>query len=252
MKILLTNDDGIYAPGIYAVFQELSKIAQVTVVAPDSERSSVGHGITLAHPIWQKKINRKGKFFGYGISGTPADCVKFATTILLKKKPDFIVSGINQGCNDGCSVFYSGTVAGAREGALLNIPSMAVSLNTFTNPDFSFAAKCTVKLIKSFRKIPFPRGTFLNVNVPHLKANKIKGMLLTKQGTEPIHGRFYKRVDPNLRDYYWMSGKLPVKKKDLTVDTYALNRDYVTVTPIQSDLTDYKFLNALSNESMNL
>ena len=131
MEILLTNDDGIYAEGIYALYRQLIQFATVTVVAPDSERSSVGHGITLAHPIWQKKINRKGKFFGYGISGTPADCVKFACGVILKKKPDLIVSGINQGCNDGCSVHYSGTVAGAREGALMGIPSLAISLNTF-------------------------------------------------------------------------------------------------------------------------
>ena len=122
MHILLTNDDGIYAEGIYALYQELKKIAKVSVIAPDSEKSSVGHGITLAHPIWFKKINRKGRFFGYAISGTPADCVKFATSVLLKRKPDMVVSGINLGPNDGCSVHYSGTVAGAREGALLGIP----------------------------------------------------------------------------------------------------------------------------------
>ena len=111
MNILLTNDDGIYAEGIYALYRELRKLADVTVVAPDSEKSSVGHGITLTHPIWQKKVHRKGKFFGYGISGTPADCVKFGISVIMKKKPDLVVSGINFGANDGCSVFYSGTVA---------------------------------------------------------------------------------------------------------------------------------------------
>src|SRR3990167_9211343 len=114
MKILLTNDDGIYAEGIYALYKELVKVGDVTVVAPDSERSSVGHGITLSHPILFKKVNRKGRFFGYGISGTPADCVKFGVRVVLKRKPDLLVSGINLGANDGCSVFYSGTVAGAR------------------------------------------------------------------------------------------------------------------------------------------
>ncbi len=116
--ILLTNDDGIYADGIYALFLELKKVAKVTVVAPDAEQSSVGHAITLSHPIWYKKVNRKGNFFGYGISGTPADCVKFAVSVNLKTKPDLVISGINCGPNDGCSVFYSRTVAGAREGAL--------------------------------------------------------------------------------------------------------------------------------------
>src|SRR3989338_604903 len=148
MRILLTNDDGIYADGIYALYLELKKIGAVTVVAPDSERSSVGHGITLAHPIWDKRVNRKGRFFGIGISGTPADCVKFAVAVILKRKPDVVVSGINLGHNDGCSVFYSGTVAGVREGALMGIPSIAVSLATFINPDFSFAAQCAAKLTK--------------------------------------------------------------------------------------------------------
>src|SRR3989338_7858028 len=148
MRILLTNDDGIYADGIYALYLELKKIGTVTVAAPDSERSSVGHGITLAHPIWDKRVNRKGQFFGIGISGTPADCVKFAVAVLLKRKPDVVVSGINLGHNDGCSVFYSGTVAGAREGALMGIPSLAVSLGTFVNPNFSVVAKYTAKLAK--------------------------------------------------------------------------------------------------------
>ena len=103
MRILVTNDDGIYAPGIYAVFNELKRLGTVTVVAPESERSSVGHGITLAHPIWYKKVRRKDKFFGYAVSGTPADCIKFAVSVLLKQKPDLIVSGINLGANDGCS-----------------------------------------------------------------------------------------------------------------------------------------------------
>src|SRR3989338_5281343 len=159
MKILLTNDDGIYAEGIYALYAELIKVGDVTVVAPDSERSSVGHGITLSHPIWFKKVRRKDKFFGYGISGTPADCVKFAVSVILKQKPDVVVSGINFGGNEGCSVFYSGTVAGAREGALLGIPSIASSLDTFVDPDFSYGAKFTARLVKKVFKNKIPSGT---------------------------------------------------------------------------------------------
>ena len=174
MRILLTNDDGIYAEGMYALYLELKKLGTVTVVAPDSQKSSVGHGITLAHPIWHTKVNRKGQFFGTGVSGTPADCVKFAIGVLLKNKPDVIVSGINLGTNDGCSVFYSGTVAGAREGALMGIPSLAISLDTFMEPDFSYAAKCGAKLVKLFGQGKLPKGTFLNVNVPHVAASKLK------------------------------------------------------------------------------
>lgn len=241
MQILLTNDDGIYAEGIYAFYLELCKVGKVTVVAPDTERSSVGHGITLAHPIWQKRVNRRNKFFGYGISGTPADCVKFAIAVVLKRKPDLVISGINFGPNDGCSVFYSGTVAGAREGALLGIPSMAISLDAFIKADFSYAAKCGAKLAKVILKQKIPKGTFLNVNVPNVKSSQIKGIKATHQGLIPIHGAFRRRRDPHWRDYYWMTGRAPYKGADQKSDSKALNHHYVTVTPIHSDLTDYAF-----------
>jgi len=247
MHILLTNDDGIYAEGIYALYVELKKLGTVTVVAPDSEKSSVGHGITLAHPIWDKKINRRGRFFGVGISGTPADCVKFAVGVLLKRKPDVVVSGINLGHNDGCSVFYSGTVAGAREGALMGIPSIAVSLATFVNPDFKNAARYGAKLTKLVAKNGMPNGTLLNVNVPNKKMSQIKGVKMTRQGLVPIHGTFHKRTDPNFREYHWMTGKIPNRLKDNNVDSSALTNNYITVTPIQSDQTDYSFLEELNH-----
>lgn len=242
MKILLTNDDGIYAEGIYFLYEQLKKIGEVIVVAPDSERSAVGHGITLSRPIWHKKVNRRQKPFGYGISGTPADCVKFAVGVLLKNKPDVVVSGINLGPNDGCSVFYSGTVAGAREGALLGIPSVAISLNTFVDPDFSYAAKFGAKITTHVHKNNLPKGTFLNVNVPDIDASKIKGIKTTRQCTVPIHGAFRKKQDPNLKDYYWMTGKVPSQKKNYDIDTYALGEGYVTITPIKSDSTDHDYL----------
>ncbi len=237
MKILLTNDDGIYAPGIAALAKTLSKISDLTVVAPDTERSAVSHAITLAHPLWSKKVKLNQKFFGYGVSGTPADCVKFGMDVILKKKPDLIVSGINFGDNDGCSVFYSGTVAGAREGALLGIPSMAISLATFENPDFTYAAKIGAKLAQRIYQNGLPLATFLNVNIPNLPKSRIKGILATTQGMMPIHGAFHKRLHPNLREYYWMSGKIPQHKEDLSVDTYALEQGYVTITPILCNLT---------------
>lgn len=247
MDILLTNDDGIYAEGIYALYRELTKLGKVTVVAPDGERSSIGHAITLSHPIRFKKVKRKDKFFGYGISGTPADCVKFATHIILKKKPDIVVSGINLGCNDGCSVIYSGTVAGAREGAILGIPSIAVSLDTFVTPaDFRFAAITGACLASQVDRYGLPQGTFLNINVPHKPRRQVKGTLVTRQGMEPIHCEFRKRVDPNFKEYYWMTGKAPTMKRQLEFDTYALSQGYVTVTPIHCDMTDHNFLPELA------
>ncbi len=165
----------------------------------------------------------------------------------MKHKPDVVVSGINLGHNDGCSVFYSGTVAGAREGSLMGIPSLAVSLDTFVNPDFKYAARCGAKITRLIAKNKIPKGTFLNVNVPNKKASQIKGIRMTRQGLIPIHGTFRKRIDPNGREYYWMTGDMPVKKKDDCVDSNALVNNYVTVTPIQNDQTDYSFLEELDN-----
>lgn len=245
MHILLTNDDGISAEGLYVLYGALQKIGRVTVVAPDSQRSSVSHAITLAHPIWQSKVKRNGKFFGYGISGTPADCVKFGVSVVLKRKPDVIVSGINLGPNDGCSVFYSGTVAGAREGALMGIPSIAISLDTFVNPDFSYAAKCGAKFVRLIRKTRLPERTFLSINVPHLPEAKISGTRVTRQGLEPIHEQFVRRQDPNYREYYWMTGRMPRVRKNTDFDTHALKHGYVTVTPIRCDVTDHEFKQTL-------
>jgi len=240
MRILLTNDDGIYAEGIYAAYKELSKIADVTVVAPDSEQSSVGHGITLFNPLFVKKVSPLNHFNGHAVSGKPADCVKLALSVLFKgQKPDLVVSGINFGGNDGCSVFYSGTVAGAREGSLMGIKSIAVSLDCFDNPDFSHAAKFTAKIAKWVHKNGLPAGTFLNVNVP---PGKPKQALFTQQGTEPIHGTFEKRTSPHERHYYWMSAKMPTHHNNNKIDTYALKNKHITITPIHSDLTDVTFL----------
>lgn len=247
MKILLTNDDGIHADGIYALYLALKKIGDVTVVAPDSERSSVGHGITLRHPLWHKKVMRNGKFFGTALSGLPVDCVKFGVGVVMKHKPDMVVSGINCGPNEGASVHYSGTVAGAREGALMGIPSMAVSYNSFSKNDYAYAAQVSAKLCKVAMKNGMPPGTFLNVNVPAVNRSSIKGIRYTRQGLEPILGKFTRREDPNLREYYWLAGDpLPVKNDDGT-DTWALHHGYVTVTPIHCDLTDGGYLEVIKN-----
>ncbi len=243
MKILLTNDDGIFAPGLHAIYKELSKFADVTVVAPKDEQSSVGHGITLFNPLFVHKVSPQNKFHGFAVSGKPADCVKFAVDVIYKKKkPDLVVSGINFGNNDGCSVFYSGTVAGAREGTLNGIDSIAISLDSFDNPNFTQAAKVGAKLAKLVYKNKLTKGTFLNVNVPQ---GKIKGILATEQGIDPIHGIFQKRVSPHDKPYYWMSAKNPLHVNNNSIDTYALKNGYVTVTPVHCNLTDEVFLNQL-------
>jgi len=236
-SILLTNDDGIFAPGLAVLSKNLGRLGQVTIVAPDNERSSVSHGITLFQPLWARKIYSRGHLYGHAISGTPADCVKFAVHKILKRKPDIVVSGINAGENDGCSVFYSGTVAAAREAALLGIPAMAVSVAAFEKPNFHAAAKITARLITLLRARKLPAGTFLNVNVPNYPLSRIKGILLTRQGTEPVHTEFRRNVSPLNREYFWMTGKTATKGKDRSIDTSALAQGYATVVPLQSDLT---------------
>jgi len=163
MEILITNDDGIYAEGIYALATAMRKVGNVTVVAPDTQRSAVGHAITITDPLRVTEAKRNGKFFGYAASGTPADCVKLGIKSIMKKRPDLVVSGINLGGNLGYNVLYSGTVSGATEGALLGIPSMAISLNTFIKPDFSAAAAFAVARGEEIYRVSFGGGLFETV-----------------------------------------------------------------------------------------
>ena len=247
MRILLTNDDGILASGIAAFYSALKQDFDITIVAPNTEQSSIGHAITLRQPLFCKKIYKADQFFGYSVTGTPADCVKFAISEILSEKPDLIVSGINLGGNDGCSVFYSGTVAAAREGALVNIPAIAVSLDTFTESDFSVAVDYGVKIVNIFKEKRLADNTFLNVNVPNKSNSDIKGLRFTKQCRIPIHGTFDKRKNLFDKDYYWMSGKPLVQESDMQIDSYALKEGYVTVTPIHTDATNYNFLEEMNN-----
>mgnify|MGYP001402938011 CR=1 FL=1 len=246
MNILLTNDDGIYAEGIRALYEALKGIGNVTVVAPDTERSAVGHAITLSDPLRVKEVNRGGKFFGYATTGTPADCVKLAIRALLKKKPDLVVSGINLGPNVGYSVLYSGTVSGATEGAILGIPSFAISLATFTDPDYSFAAEFAKKLVKQIIKHKnLPKGTLLNVNIPAVEKRRIKGVRIVKQSGRAIEERFDKREDPRKRIYYWLTGEIIKSDAKEDADIETIRKNYISITPIHCDMTDFDFMDEL-------
>jgi 5'-nucleotidase len=247
MEILVTNDDGIYAEGIFALAEAMKKLGSVTVVAPDTQRSAVGHAITIADPLRVSEARRDKKFFGYATSGTPADCVKLAIKTLMKKKPDLVVSGINLGANLGYNILYSGTVSGATEGALLGIPSLAISLNTFTKPDFSAAAQFAQKICSAMRRHPLKPGTLLNVNVPSIPASRIKGSRVTNQSRTSFNDWFDKRKDPHGNTYYWMAGDFKPKDPDTSSDLNAVNDRYISITPIQFDLTDYKFITELEN-----
>ena len=240
LKILVSNDDGIDAPGLYALVQEMKKIGTVTVVAPDKQQSAVGHAITMNYPLRVKEFKKDGKFYGYAVQGTPADCVKLAVRAILDHEPDLVVSGINHGSNTAISIIYSGTVSAATEGTILGIPSIAVSLTTYAPADFRYAAIFARKLALLIGKRGLPPSTLLNVNVPPLKAKEIKGVLITRQGKAVWNDTFDHRRDPNNREYYWLTGGLEKVDTDLEFDEAAVRSNYISVTPIQYDLTDYK------------
>lgn len=237
MRVLLTNDDGIHAPGLFALYQELKKDFDLYIVAPETEMSAVGHAITLTLPLRVQKINKNGTFYGYGVTGTPADCVKIAIQELLKAPPDVILSGINLGANVGVNVLYSGTVSAANEGAFFGIKSAAISLNTRQNPDFGFAAKFSREIIKFMTGQGLTQGTALNVNIPAVPEDRIDGVAITRQGVSRFREKFERRVDPRGNIYYWLSGETPVEEEDPEADASALKARMIAITPINYDLT---------------
>ncbi len=245
MTILLTNDDGINAPGLHALYKEMKKYGKVYVVAPDSEQSAVGHAITLSDPLRVQNFYKNDDFFGYAVNGTPADCVKVAYWA-LEIKPDILISGINLGSNTGINILYSGTVSAATEGMFLNIPSFAISLTTFTNPNFDIAAKFAGKLSSIILANGLPEGTLLNVNVPAVtNENEIKGVMITRQGNAMYQEEFDKRTDPHNRVYYWLTGQKVRLETEPDVDDRAILNNKISITPVHFDLTDYKFFEDL-------
>ncbi len=242
-KILISNDDGIDAPGIYALANEMKKLGDVVVAAPDKQQSAVGHAITMNYPLRATKFYKNGKFFGYAIDGTPADAVKLAVSSLLREKPDILISGINHGANTAISVIYSGTVSAATEGTILGIPSIAVSLTTYGPPDFRYAAKVAKRIATSVLKKGLPQGTLLNVNVPPVPEKEIQGIKVTRQSKAKWNDWFEVRKDPNNKKYFWLTGRLGTEEKKKDTDLYAIENNFVSVTPIQYDLTDYSTLN---------
>ncbi len=248
MRILLTNDDGIGAPGIQALWQALAKIAEVFVVAPDSERSATSQAITVHHPIRvDEHCIEHPQICGWRVSGTPTDCVKLAVEALLSEKPDIVVSGINQGANLGTDVLYSGTVSAAIEGALYGIPSIAVSLDSWQFRDFGPAAEFAGKLVQIVENKTIPPNTLLNVNVPALPAEEIKGVAITKLGVRQYENTFERRQDPRGRAYYWMGGNILDGDNDPDSDVVNVKLGKISVTPVHFDLTNYAIMDLLKS-----
>ena len=246
LHILISNDDGIDAPGIYALVREIKTIAEVTVVAPDKQQSAVGHAITMNYPLRVVPFQKDGDFFGYAVEGTPADAVKLGVRFLVRgRKPDLLISGINHGSNTAINIIYSGTVSAATEGTILGIPSIAVSLTTYAEADFSFAAKVARRLALMVVERGLPAGTLLNVNVPPVPEHEIRGVKVTRQGSSTWDDTFDVRRDPANREYFWLKGRLNVVDTDPDADQVAVQDRYVSVTPIHYDLTDRRTQEAM-------
>lgn len=237
--ILISNDDGIGAEGIKAHAKEIKKFANVIVAAPHTQQSAVGHSITMSSPIRVRKELIFRDFYGYAVEGTPADSVKLAVHTLLKGiKIDLLISGINQGANTAINIIYSGTVSAATEGTILGIPSIAVSLTSYSYKDFSIAAKFASRIAKVVIKNGLTKGTLLNVNIPATK--KIRGVKITKQGKSSWDDTYEIRIDPGNRKYYWLTGSMHKVDKTTEFDVKAVDEGYISITPIHYDLTDYK------------
>ncbi len=252
MRILLTNDDGIFAPGLMALRSLLTEIAEVTVVAPEAEQSCSAHSISLYKPILCHRIERDGRFFGYAIDGTPADCVKIALTELLSEPPDLVVSGINPAHNTGTYVLYSGTVAAAIEGAMGQVPSAAVSIAHFPTapaqdgPDFARAAEVAVPLLKVIENLPDSRGVAFNINIP-ADMHDLRGVKFVRQSRLVPTETYVRRTDPRGRTYFWIEGDSERRMTfEPDTDRSALADGWVTVTPLRFDLTDDETMTRLA------
>ncbi|QLA18852.1 5'/3'-nucleotidase SurE [Desulfolutivibrio sulfoxidireducens] len=245
MKILLTNDDGIQAVGIRALHRALQEAGhEVSVVAPITEQSAVGHAVTLASPLRVKEFRENG-FFGLGVSGTPADCVKLALTALLPAPPELVVSGINHGANVGVDILYSGTVSAATEGALAGLPALAVSVDDFSPRELSEQGAYAARFVASMSWDQVPRGSVLNLNFPRGPMAAAKPLRACPQTQATYKDWFDERTDPRGRPYYWLDGIIPGKSVIPGTDRDLLTQGHVTLTPLRFDFTDTHTLSRL-------
>jgi 5'/3'-nucleotidase len=238
MIILVSNDDGIHAEGFIALEKSVEPLCEVYTVAPEREQTSMSHALTLHRPLRVREVAAKR----LAIDGTPTDCVKLALTGLLPVRPNLVISGINKGPNLGDDIIYSGTVSAALEAALLGIPAIAVSLVTFENLKFDAAAEFTGALVQRLKDCGIPPQMLLNINVPAVPKENIKGWRFTRQGKRHYSENIVERVDPRGKKYYWIGGDDLGFDQDDGTDCMAVHEGYVSVTPLQVDMTNYKLL----------
>jgi 5'-nucleotidase len=247
MRVLITNDDGILAPGIAALVGALTPLAHVDVVAPETSQSASGHAISVRTPMTVQRVHVNDQFHGWSVDGRPADCVKLAMVELLEQRPDFVLSGINAGANTGINVLYSGTVAGAVEGAFFGIPSLAFSLELSAELDFHRAGQIARAIFKRFAAANPPPATCLNVNIPALDAGWPRGVRCCPQGTTPWAEHYRRQPAPDGRAVYWLEGYMPDPRLTDDNDQAAVANRYVAITPLRFDLTDHATLRNVAN-----
>lgn len=243
MNILITNDDGIHAEGIQVLSQVFYEtgLYRLSVVAPDHERSAVGHAITMHRPLRVEQVSfmHNPDLAGWAVNGTPSDCVKLAVEAILEERPQLVISGINRGSNLGNDVLYSGTVSAAVEGIILGIPAVAISLTDCARrEDFVYAAEFVRELVPRLEDFKLPAGTLLNINVPPGKT-AVKGVQVTRLGRRRYRNTFDRRTDPRGLTYYWLAGELIEDEEQDGSDVIAIREGYVSITPVRFDLTDY-------------
>lgn len=249
MRILISNDDGINSPGIQALASAMKDLGEVYVAAPERNQSATGHAVTMHTPLRSKEVDGFGDGIkAWWVNGTPADCVKLGIENLMGVKPDLVVSGINMGENLGTDVIYSGTVSAAVEGAIFGIPAIAFSYQDYYAKDMTTAAKAAKEICIQILKHGIPQNHIINVNIPKINSlEDIKGIKLCKLGVKIYQNNFEERRDPKGNIYYWLAGELVEQPEDQETDIYAVRHQYISITPINIDLTDHELIKKMNS-----
>ena len=251
--ILITNDDGIYAPGIRSLIKTMRPLGNVLVVAPDKPQSAMGHAVTIQTPLRLHLLKQETDYQEFSCNGTPADCIKLGEKVILRGKPDLIVSGINHGSNASINVLYSGTMAAVIEGAMENIPSIGFSINDYSpTGSFDHCSSVIRSIALKVLENGLPDGICLNVNMPALNGTPFKGIKITRQAKAYWDENFDERTDPHARDYYWLRGDFVNLDSGEDNDYWAINNNYVSIVPIQIDLTAHHMIDTIKNWNIEL
>jgi len=251
--ILITNDDGVTAPGIETLIKVARAIGDVTVVAPEEPMSGTGHAITVRNPLRVKMLGEDGNVKRYSCNGTPVDCVKLGEQIVLKRKPDLLLSGINHGSNAAVNVVYSGTMAAVIESTIGGVPSLGFSLTNYSwDADFSVCEKYIKEIILKVLSNGLPEGICLNVNIPSVNGTEIKGMKVCRQARSKWVEEFDEREDPGKRKYYWLTGVFELMDKGEDTDVWALRNNFVSIVPVHADLTAHHIIDEIKNWELDV